>query len=138
MVRKSSQRPFAVTLLIAVVLIFTSLNILRVVTALLSRSFLSTLPLQVPVWYFTLTGTIWSVIGIILGLGLITRRKWALSLSIFLTIGYSAFYWVDRLFIIEWALFKSRWQFAFGLTIFIVLFALWTVKSSKTRVYLNK
>ena len=46
------RRPFAVTILIVVVLIFTSLNILRMITAIRDRDFLTSLPLAVPVIYY--------------------------------------------------------------------------------------
>jgi hypothetical protein len=138
MAQKPADRPAGVTFLIGVVLIFTSLNALRVITALQTRSLLSSLPLDVPLPYFIITGTAWSILGLVLVVGLFTRRRRALLLAVILTLAYPVYYWFDRLFIAESALVESRWQFAFGLTFLLLVPALWILRQPATGSYLNK
>jgi len=136
--QNTSQRPLSVTLLIAVVLIFMSLNIVRAITAFQSWPLLSSLPLKVPVSYFIVTGTLWGVNGLVLVFGLLTRKKWVLPLSMILTLGYPLYHWIDRFFIAEWTVIKTRWQFDFGLTLLIILLAFWIFKHPKTSIFLIK
>ncbi len=133
-----SKRPLGVNTLIAVVLIFTSLNIVRVISATKSWSFLSSLPLQIPAIYFIISGTIWSLLGTILVFGLILRKMWTLPLTMILCLGYSAFYWFDRLFIASRAVNDSHWQFAVGLTILSIIIMIWILTRQKTKSFLNK
>lgn len=136
--QKKTHRPFGVTLLIAVVLIFTSLNIVRTIAAIQRQSFLHTLDLQVPVSYLAITGAVWGSLGLVLLVGLAARKRWALPLAMILVLGYPLYYWIDRLFIAEWAAFNSRWQFALGLTGLLVIPAVWILKQAGTRRYLSK
>jgi hypothetical protein len=132
------RRPFAVTILIVVVLIFTSLNILRMITAISDRDFLNSLPMAVPVIYLITSGAIWGGIGIILVLGLLDGRKWSLQMAQVITILYTVYYWVDRWIIAEQFSITSRWQFVTGVTILLTISVFWILKLQKTRAFLIK
>ncbi|MCJ7700236.1 MAG: hypothetical protein MUO62_01525 [Anaerolineales bacterium] len=135
---KPMKRPFAVTILIVVVLIFTSLNILRMITAIRTWDTLAASPVRVPVIYLVITGAVWGAVGFPLVLGLYTRREWSLYLArgaIGLYVGY---YWFDRLFIADRSAIASRWQFILGFTIILGLFLFWVLAHPKTRAYLSQ
>lgn len=135
---KTTRRPFGVTLLIGLVLIFASLNIVRTITAFQSWLFLNSLPLQVPVSYLIITGTAWSILSTIVVFSLLTRKKWSLPFAMLIFLGYPLLYWIDRLFFTEWATFANHWKFSLAITIFTVILALWIIKNPKTKNYLNK
>jgi hypothetical protein len=132
------RRPFTVTILIVVVLIFTSLNILRMHTAIRDRDFLTSLPMTVPVLYYVITGAVWGGIGVALAFGLFGGRKWSSSLAKFVTLLYTAYYWLDRLVIADRFSITSRWQFVTGLTILLAVSVFWVLKLPKTRAFLIK
>jgi hypothetical protein len=132
------RRPFAVTILIVVVLIFTFLNILRMLTAIRDQDFLTTLPMSVPVIYYVITGAVWGGIGVALAYGLFGGRKWSSSLAQVITFMYATYYWLDRLVIADRFSITSRWRFVTGLTILLAIFVFWVLKLPKTRTFLNK
>jgi hypothetical protein len=136
--QQSRKRPFSVTILIVMVLIFTTLNILRMITAIRLWDFLANLPLDVPAHYLVITGAIWSGIGFLLAVGLFASRKWSLYLAWIAIVLYPIYYWSDRLLIAERHVIAGRWQFASGLTILLLIFAFWVLLQPKTRAFLMK
>jgi hypothetical protein len=136
--QNTSERPLAVTLLIVVVLIFTSLNILRLFTTIQSRLILSNLPLQVPPSYFIITGGFWGISGIILLVGLLTRKKWSQKMVIILSLCYAFVYWLDRLTFAYWDVYNNHLPFDLGLTLFTLIVIFWIMKNQKTGKYFNK
>ena len=108
----ATRRPFGVTYVIVVVLIFTSLNALRMITAIRTWDFLDKSSVVVPVIYFVITGAVWMGTGFILILGLLTRQKWSPSMTQITLVLYMCYYWVDRLFIADHSAIVYRWQFA--------------------------
>jgi hypothetical protein len=135
---ESTHRPFGVTLLIVVVLIFTSLHLLRAVTALQRWSSLRDLSLPVPVSYFFISGAVWGLFGLVLLLGIIARRRETVKFALILILVYPIYFWIDRLFLAEWAVFEGRWQFALGLTLLSFIAIFWILKHPSTSSYLTK
>ena len=134
----SSKRPFSVTILTAVVLIFTILNFLRFFSAIRNWKFLATLPVSVPFVYMAATGLIWTVAGILLAVGLFFGRRWSFRLAKANLVIYTAYYWSDRLLIAEPAAIMVRWPFALGLTIVLWIFTFWVLSHPKTHLFLKK
>lgn len=132
------KRPFGVTILIVMVLIFTSLNALQASTAIRLWSFLIEPPVDTPVIYLVATGIIWSVLGIALAVGLYTRRKWSSPLAKTSAPVYAVYYWVDRLLIAERSAIASRWPFAIGLTILLLTLTFLILSRPKPRIFLAK
>lgn len=134
---KLPNRPLGATIMISVVLIFTSFNVLRTISAIQSWSFLGSLPLRIPVIYLAISGFFWASFGITLLIGLFLKKKWTLTLSIVLFIGYSLYYWLDRLFIAKIPLNDRQWQFPLILMIFTLIIGIWIVKDPNTKNYFN-
>lgn len=135
---QSMKRPFNVTIILVVVLIFTLLNVLRLVAAVRGWHSLAGLPLRVPVLYFILTGTFWSVAGLSLVVGLYLRRRWSAWMAWGAVILYPLYYWIDRLFIADRSAIASRIGFLVAATLLLGAFSLWTLSRAKTRAYLVK
>ena len=132
------KRPFGVTILIGVVLIFTSLNFFRVSTAIRLWDYLVEPPLNTPVIYLVISGIIWSGLGLTLAFGFVTRQKWSSVLAKISAIVYSSHYWFDRLLIADRSGIGSRWFFALGLTILLLVLTFIILAQPKTRAFLVK
>jgi hypothetical protein len=130
-------RPFSATILIVVVLIFTSLNALRMITALRTWDFLREQSLNVPVVYLVISGAVWLGVGIFLLYSLWTRRKWSPPMAVFWVLTYSCYYWLDRLLIADPSAVESRWIFAIGFNLLIIIIAIWTLKSPRSRDFFS-
>jgi len=134
----ATRRPCGVTFLILVVLIFTSLNILRAVTAIHDWEILTDTITAIPVLYIAVTGAIWTGIGLILLFGLWTRRRWSRTMTLIAVITYGCYYWSDRLLIADRSTIASRWLFALGFTLIMLVLSFWVFASSKNKSYLSK
>jgi hypothetical protein len=134
----SMKRPFYVTILLVVVLIFTLLNGLRLVAAILDWRTLADLPMRVPVLYFILTGAFWAVTGFFLAVGLFLQRRWSAWLAWVALILYPLYYWIDRLFLAYRSAIANRTGFLVATTLLLSAFTLWTLSRPKTRSYLAK
>jgi hypothetical protein len=134
----SPQRPFGVTLLIVMVLIFTSLNILRMITAIRLWDFLVSFSKDVPTLYLVISGAVWSGVGIITATGLFAEKKWALPATRIAVVLYTVYYWFDRLVVADRFVIAHRWQFALGLTLLLLVFAIWILARPKTKSFLMK
>ncbi len=132
------KRPFNVTIILVVVLIFTLLNTLRLVAAVLGWNTLAGLPLRVPVFYFILTGAFWAVTGFSLAMGLYLRRRWSVWVARGAVILYPVYYWIDRLFVADRSAIASRVSFLVVTTLLLCGFLLWALSRPKTGAYLVK
>jgi len=133
-----SRRPFSVTILVIMVLIFTSLNALRAITAFRLRDFLTGLPLDVPVVYLTLTGVIWTALGVPLVVSLFLGYSWSRPLLRWAAGLYTTYYWIEHLWVIEPGALVTRWPFALGLNLALIGFAFWVFSRPKPRDFLSK
>ena len=137
-IQPSKKRPFIVTILIIMVLIFTTLNALRVNSAISSWTFLVESPVGVPIGYFAATGVFWTLAGLILALGLFIGRRLSLRLAQILILLYTIYYWSDRLWIAESNAISVRWPFAVGLTLFILIYTFLVLSRPKVKLFLSK
>jgi len=133
------RRPFSVTLVALLVLIITSLNLLRFASSLLQRQFLGSLPGVSPL-YLALTGLVWASIGLALFWGLWRRKRWAPSGVGWGALLYAVYDWLDRIFFSGWL--KSReplarppanLAFTAGLTLVTLAFIIWTLSRPKNK-----
>ncbi len=113
------KRPFVVTLLILMVLSYTTLSWYGFAEALRSWDFLQSLPLTVPPWYLALRNVFWGLMGVPLIWGLWVGRRWAwLATQVAVSL-YTLYYWLDRTLLADPSvslLITGRWPFALGLT----------------------
>ena len=136
--KPANKRPFIVTILIVVVLIFTTLNALRFFSSIDSWTFLNQSPVGVPIGYFAATGAFWALAGLPLAIGLFFGRHWSLRLAQVLVLLYAVYYWSDRLWIAEPNAIAVRVLFALGLTLFLIIYAFFVLSRPKVRAFLSK
>lgn len=135
---RSMKRPFNVTIILVVVLIFSLLNALRLAAAILGWHTLTGLPLKVPVLYLTLTGAFWTITGFSLAVGLYMRRRWSAWMAWGAAILYPLYYWIDRLFVADRSAIVSRTAFLIANTLLLSAFTFWALSRAKTKSYLVK
>ncbi|OGO18610.1 MAG: hypothetical protein A2Z14_12155 [Chloroflexi bacterium RBG_16_48_8] len=113
---KSKSRPHIVTWLACGVLIFSILFIIR----LFLSYRMPDLPIQVPLWYMSLTGLIWGLGGLILSYALFRTFSWALHLLRWGSLCFVVWYWADRLQFVHSEYGRITWP----ASIFLSLIAL--------------
>ncbi|MBC8506983.1 MAG: hypothetical protein ISR58_08720 [Anaerolineales bacterium] len=128
------KRPFPVTLLILLVLTYTSLGWFGFIEAVRHWDFLQELPLVVPPLYLASRNAFWGLAGIPLIWGLWVGRHWAWRVTQIAAVFYTLYYWLDRLLLADSSAIAGRWPFALGLTItclFYTFIVLWLPRSRR-------
>jgi hypothetical protein len=62
---------------------------------------LPALPLSVPAWYLPLTGAVWGIVALVLGLGLLRGSRRAYRLLFWAVPIFLGWYWADRLLFVR-------------------------------------
>ena len=128
------QRPSVVTLLALGVLILTSLNGVRFVSAITTWDLLADLMLRPGPLYIAATGLTWTVGGLIVFLGLWLGLKWARFATLCFSGLYAAYYWLDRL-IFQAAVPRANLSFVLIATFVLLIFTAVTVITPGSRKY---
>jgi hypothetical protein len=92
------KRPFGVTLFLWMVLFLSAWGALRLSGALRWWEVLSAYEARLSPLYLSITGAVWSVVGVVLLWSIFAGKRWsypALPISIFL---WLAEYWLERIF----------------------------------------
>jgi hypothetical protein len=131
---RSNLRPLSVTLLIVVVLIFTGLNLLRLILTIQSWNFLAGL-LPVSPWYMALTGLLWTILGCALIWGLWLRLAWAPHATRIVSAIYMLYYWIDRLFVASRSGLEASWPFTLVICLVLYLWIFWLFTRRRIRNY---
>lgn len=129
-------RPFSVTLLAFGVLTIAGLNLTRFIEAIILRGFLAEFP-AVPVLYLALSGLFWGSTAVPLGYGLWTGRRWARNYMIIYALGYSAFFWVDRLFSGRRTITRN-FPFVLGANLILLLITWWIISRRTGRAFFGE
>jgi hypothetical protein len=127
------KRPFPVTVLIGLVLIFTGMQILRVWTALAHWSFLNSLPLSVPTAYFVISGLVWSVVGIGVSFGLMWRKAWTRRAVLIVSVAFATVHWFERLVLQEEGPQSANMPFDLLMTVLLLTFVFVTMALPQAR-----
>jgi hypothetical protein len=112
-----ANRPTRVTLAVIGVLSIAALNLLRFVQAIQQWDFLASLPGASPL-YITLTGLLWFVTGLPLGLALWFGINWGRLGLLVWAPAYVVYAWFDRLFVSSLAF--TAWPFWLFMTVLIL------------------
>lgn len=112
-----SKRPFAVTVLIVVVLSYTALGWFGLLDALRRWEFLQTVSLTVPVFYLVLRSALFALPGLPLIWGMWVGRPWAWYATQIIAVVVVILYWLDRILVAEPFVIGERWPFAVGATV---------------------
>ncbi len=133
MTAKKIGRPIGITILIIFVLCVAAWNGLRLGETLFFWKTLGEYDAH-PL-YITITGGVWLIIGLFIVLGLWQGQAWVRVAALIVSIGYSAWYWSDRLILQEP---HANWPFVLVGNIIFLLFVSFILFSQKTRRYLKR
>jgi hypothetical protein len=132
--RPRPRRPFSVTLLAVLVLIITSIHLIRFLQTLNQWDFLSELPGVSPL-YLTGTGLFWTLIGLPLFWWLWRGYPGTPTATLIAALAYTFYVWLDRLFVVDPSVERLNWPFAAGMTVLLLAFTAWTMSRSTSRRY---
>lgn len=110
------KRPFAVTLLILEVLIFTGLNGFRCLDAFRYWDYLSSIAISISPLYLALSGALWFLTGSVLIWMTWRAKPTAPKMMRAFAVVYGLYYWVDR-WLLTVSTLRERWPFAVLMTI---------------------
>jgi hypothetical protein len=113
---KSNSRPRIVTWLAFAVLTFSTLFVIRFFTSF----HMPDLTVTVPEWYFSLTGFVWGLSGLILSYGLYRTHPWALRMLKWGSLLFAVWYWIDWFVFVRSDYIRGRWPASLVLTIFVL------------------
>lgn len=130
------KRPFAVTVLILAVLMFTVLGWFGWLETLRNWAFLEAL--AVPVLYINVRNGLLALFGPPLVWGLWVGRTWAWYALQISAVLFVLVYWLDRIFIAHPAVMAERWPFAVGFTFFGLVCIFLILWFPKTRRFFSK
>jgi len=122
----TNGRPVTLKILCVAILFFSIFHLLRLIGAINYWSLMLELGPAVLPLYQVLSGLIWFLVGTSAMIGLWFRQVWAFWLTIFAVILFTAWYWLDRVFLAGSVDANINWIFAAVLNsvILVVLFSL--------------
>jgi hypothetical protein len=85
--------------------------------------------------YIAISGGLWIIIGLLLAWGLWLGKAWGWAAAIGGTVGYTAWYWFDRLVMQKP---PANWPFVLGSNIIFLLTILTILFSRKTRRFFKR
>lgn len=132
------KRPFAVTLLVIVVLSTTSLGWFGLGEILRHWDFIPTLPLSIPGWYFVLLSVLLGLVGLVLAYGLWFGRNWAWYAVQIVAVLFILSYWVDRLLFAQPVFIRERWPFVLGASVLFMSYVILVLRLPRSRRYFGK
>ena len=120
-------RPFSVTLLALLVLIFTGWNALRLGAAIAAWQTLAEYGARGGPLYSAVSGAFWQIVGITAFVGIWWGKTWGMKAAIIAAAGYASWYWFDRL-VMQFP--RANWPFALVVTIILLSLTLLTLRAS--------
>lgn len=135
--KRRPKRPLSVSLLAIVVLTFTSLHLLRFVQTLRLWNFLLELPNISPL-YLALTGFLWGFVGLIVLWGLWCGHPTAPQATRLAALGYSIFYWLDRLWLAKAIEEHKILPFTVGLNLLLLAFVFWVFSRPRAKIFFGE
>lgn len=123
-------RPLRVTLLAIFIFFVACWNGLRFAEGLFFWQTLRTYAAH-PL-YIAVTGIIWLIIGSFIAWSLYTGKHWARQSSILCVIGYTVWYWFDRILL---QAPDSNWPFTISVNLLLLALITYILFSAKTKRY---
>jgi len=125
-----TRRPFSVTLLAVLVLMFAVVNLMRFFQTLRQWDFLASL-LPFSPTYLAASGFVWSVGGLILAWGLWRGKPWSVRYTLLSMILYIMYYWLDRIVFANHAARVINWPFILAVTVSLLVWTWWVLSRHK-------
>jgi hypothetical protein len=129
-----AARPMVVTLLAILVLSITVLSLLRLYQAIALWDFLAKLPGVSPL-YLVLTGTLWTILSILVILGLWTGQLFAPSATRAFALLFVVYNWLERWWFSSRNGDQAITPFMVSLTLACLAFVFWTLSTPEARAY---
>jgi hypothetical protein len=86
------------------------------------------LPVDIPRWYFSLTGILWGTSGLILSYGLFRRLAWAPPFLNWGSLCFIVWYWIDRILFVRSDYSRASWPAAAFFSALAILITFWVFK----------
>ena len=134
---QNRKRPFLVTLLALLVLSITIIYLVRLVNSITLWNFLAALPGISPL-YLALTGLIVTLAGTLLFWGLWTGNPRAPKATRILSVAYLGYQWLEWIISARIGNEFENWQFAAGMTLFVLIFIFWTLSRSDAKTFFGE
>jgi hypothetical protein len=134
------KRPFSVTLILLGVLTIAAVNLIRLVQSIQLWDFLAPLPGVSPV-YLAASGLFWSLVGLVLAFCLWRGTRLTYSLLPPAAVLYILYAWLDSSLVgghFDLAANSATWPFKSGLSVFVMVFLLWSLSRSKVKAYFGR
>lgn len=128
--------PFRITLLLALVLIVTVLNAVRLFTAITWRNALEPYMPAGLVVYTAVTGAVWSLAGVGAFWAFHRRVRYLRTILLAAMVAYAAWAWLDRLLVQSSP--RSDWPFDLLLTIILLAFAAAVLLDPRNQSYFRR
>ena len=137
--RTNPSRPHRVTYLALGVLTIAGLSAVRFVLALRQWTFLGSLPGVSPL-YIVISGLVWLLAAGPLAWGLWRGRSWAPRLVQAAALVYSAYFWVERLFLFDripgrWIHVPENTPFILAVNLLLLIFTFWSTSGAKPNLF---
>lgn len=127
-------RPLVVTLLVILVLSITVLAALRLYQAISLWDFLASLPGVSPL-YLVLSGALWTIIGVLVILGLWTGNPLTPRATRGAALLFVFYHWIERWWLSIKNGEKAFTPFAIGFTLLCLAFVFWAIATPEARAY---
>jgi hypothetical protein len=131
---KKQERPFIVTMLCLLLVVFVGLYLARIWQALLKWSFLLELISFSPI-YLLITGLFWVIVGLVVAVNLWLGKRRAPRLMLLFLALYSTYYWLEYMVLVDHSGLNSNWLFLALVNLVSVLWVLWVLSRPMTRIY---
>lgn len=131
------HRPWGVSLLGWLALLFAAVHLARFVQAVQSWDLLVQLLPYSP-GYLAFTGLIWAPIGFVFSWGIFTGRGWVLRHLPAAFLAYSVYYWLEFFFRRASEVGRQNGPFLLGVNIAILLLGLWLLTRTGTKLFFGE
>jgi len=121
-------------MLCVVVLIVAGMNLARLAQAVREWNYLESL-LPVSPAYLAVTGLVWGVLGLLAAWRMWQGQLWSRWFGLAFIVAFSAYYWIDRLFLPGYPGRNANWMFSAGLNLLVIAWSALTLTRPKVKRY---
>jgi hypothetical protein len=133
--RRRTRRSFWLKVLVAGLLIFAAAGWLRLEQSLAEWNFLGEVGLRPGPLYLALTGGLTGAGGLIAGVGVWLRKRWAFAFTRVFMVAWQAWSWIDRLWLARVKTARVSWPFALAATLLVLLFVFAVLSEEERSLY---
>jgi len=136
--KKGPRRPFVLTIVTLIFVLWIVLGWLRFSEALTQRALIDEFSSPVIFWFLVSAGLVWGLAGLPVLLGLVTRAGWTIRWLWITGLLYPAIYWFERLFLWNDPGAQANWPFMLLLTLIWLGILIWVSLSNRVRQFFMK